>query len=385
MSKSTRVSGLLFCTALLVNLGGCQTLSVKDSAPLVKNDNCKRIGMGSNGEELVIGPEDIAVDPKSGLAYISATDRWAIKDYQEDRRLDAPRGGIYRYDPSSGSLVRMKIVQTEKTELSKPDGFYPHGIDLRSDGGETRLFVVNHPLHGKNIGNAVAVFRVKGDELETDSYHPFTPQEGPRDAQPGEAGSFNEVAALDAKRFYVSFNRNSIIRVLFANLFPIGEVLFFDEKKGYRSVLKGLAFANGIALDSKSKRLFVTDSIRKTLSTALVIDSEGSLGPRNETISFSGMPDNLSLVQGEGEDQRLLVAVHGSGLKFILHAAFRCPSPGEVIAIPAFSGGIKDEGERLFHDSDGTRNPGTSAAALSSGHLLIGNVYSKGFYDCSLP
>jgi arylesterase/paraoxonase len=78
------------------------------------------------------GPEDITVDPRSGMAYMSS-------DVRPAARGDGPaRGDVYGYDLDSPNPELINLTR------DFPGAFHPHGISLYSEAGYSRLFVVNH-------------------------------------------------------------------------------------------------------------------------------------------------------------------------------------------------------------------------------------------------
>lgn len=383
MFTFNNISQISICLAILLVINGCQKIPVRDGADLVAQ-HCERIADGNHNRQLVIGPEDIAVEPGSDVAYISASDRWGLNDYYDDRRLDPPISSIFRYRPDTGELIRLPILPSKNfPELSQSDGFYPHGIDLyRSPSGDLYLLAVNHPVlrigpdKKKTQGNAVVIFRVKETgTLEIVNYHDIKKEE----INANSKGGLNDIIAVDKERFYVSFNTG------LTSIFGVqGSVLYFDGQKNL-TVLDGLKFANGLAMHPNGDRLFVADSRKHSLKVFQHPPVNGRLIPWQDDseIELSGLPDNLSIDWHEPQGWRLLVALHRSTIRFLFHSLCRVQSPSEVIAIP-LDAGVPKEGERLFLDKDGTRSSGTSAAVRIGQYLLLGNVFEKGFLQCRL-
>jgi len=111
-----------------------------------------------------VGAEDVVVDRKRGVLYLSSATR---------RPGDPQRGDIYSLDLNK--VIRHKSAKNKKATLEVPpvkkfnlvmDGendntVFPHGIDLYhdSENNKTLLFVVNH----RKTGDYVEIFEVDYD------------------------------------------------------------------------------------------------------------------------------------------------------------------------------------------------------------------------------
>ena len=97
-----------------------------------------------------LGPEDIAVDPARGQAYVTGADRYAVFE----------KGGR-----PEGHLIRLRRLdrgwKVDHLAPLPPDRFFPHGLDFlpTSDGG--RLLVVDHGANGHS--HAIRIFRPTAD------------------------------------------------------------------------------------------------------------------------------------------------------------------------------------------------------------------------------
>ncbi|MDA0338769.1 MAG: hypothetical protein O2910_02850, partial [Proteobacteria bacterium] len=97
------------------------------------------------------GPEDVTIDHKTGIAYISSND-WEATD----RNL----GAIYGYDLNDPDATPINLTPTATAE------FRPHGISLwRGDAGPGRLVVISHPIRDGQKQHEIVVFEVLGFAL----------------------------------------------------------------------------------------------------------------------------------------------------------------------------------------------------------------------------
>jgi arylesterase/paraoxonase len=99
------------------------------------------------------GPEDITIDPQSGIAFISADDRRT--------NIQSPgsiAGAIFIMNLSD-SLPGLRNVTPANT-----GDFHPHGISLWTNpNGKKFLFVVNH--RQKNPAHVIERFEWRNDSL----------------------------------------------------------------------------------------------------------------------------------------------------------------------------------------------------------------------------
>ena len=134
----------------------------------------------------VTGPEDIAIDEKSGLAFISALDRRA-----KARGKPSAQDGLYVMS-LTGPAHLARLAGT-------PSDFHPHGISLVRTSGGLTLMAINHRSDGTSSIDMFDVALKDGTArlAETGSI------------QGGQLVSPNAIAALDASRFYVTNDHTS--------------------------------------------------------------------------------------------------------------------------------------------------------------------------------
>src|SRR6185437_722636 len=174
------------------------------------------------------GPEDIAIDGTSGLAFISAFDRRA-----RAAGRSASQDGLY---------VLSLGDATHLTRLAgTPADFHPHGISLLRDADGLVLMAINHHADGTN---SVEVFDVKlgGNAV-------LLSETGNIESR--ELVSPNAIAAVDRERFYIANDHGSTTalgRALDDYLvLPRANLLYFDGTV-FRVVAQHLAFPSGLAL-----------------------------------------------------------------------------------------------------------------------------------------
>src|SRR5262249_27645580 len=136
---------------------------------------CKKIATAS-------GPEDIAIDEQSGLAFVSALDRRARRLTGHPSKDD----GLYAFRLADAMPHPVKLAGT-------PSDFHPHGISLvRTPDGLT-LMAINHRSDGTH---SIEIFDVAVTNGEA-KLSPIGNIAG------GQLVSPNAIVALDRDRFYV--------------------------------------------------------------------------------------------------------------------------------------------------------------------------------------
>jgi arylesterase / paraoxonase len=307
-----------------------------------------------------VGPEDLTIHPRTGVAYVSASDRRAVAAGKP-----VP-GAIYSYDTNVEDAVPVNLT---------PDAgvsFQPHGISLWSGGdGPDVLFVINHPPAGTGFPtNTVEIFDVEPDRL----VHRATLTD-PQLIMP------NDLVAVGPDRFYLTNthgNRPGLWQTIETYL-QLGraKVLYYDAR-GFRPVLEGQVLPNGINVSRDGRTLYVAST---TLRSLLVYDRDpatGNLTPRDTVFLGSG-PDNIE-VDDEGA---LWIGAHPKLLRIV---AYRddptALPPSQVLRVEPKADGKWDV--REIYLNDGTEIAGASVATAHGKHLFIGQIYANGFLDCTM-
>ncbi len=296
------------------------------------------------------GPEDLEIDETLRLAFISAL----------PRREPGAEGGLYvlALDSPGAEIVPL---------LHDGPPLAPHGLSLVRVDGELYLHVINHAPSG---GSTVEQFRFDGGQLE----HMATV------ADPA-LRSPNDVAAVDARRFYVSNDhggRSPMVRSVEHLLgLRLGDVQYFDGEH-FRTVVSGLSFANGVLLTRDERRLLVAETVAGTISSYLRDPDSGDLTPESY-MTFATGPDNLS----QAADGSIWMVGHPSLAAFMAHAR----DPGRLSATDVhridFFGRTADS--RAVLVDEGELISGGSTAVVRGSQMWVGNVFDGYLLRCELP
>lgn len=304
------------------------------------------------------GPEDIQIDRKRGLAFVSAYDRRAAMAGHK-----GVRGGIYTIDLTApeGQWVLHPVTASE------PADFRPHGISLYVGAdGSRRLFAVNHPAAG---GHTIEIFDVAADGMLT---HVKTVAD-PLLVSP------NDVVAVGPETFYATNDHGSTgpTRQMIDDLLlkRNSDIVYFDGKS-MRVVASRLSFANGINVSADGKSIYATEMLGLALHVYKRDPMTGDLVPSDYTPLGSGV-DNIDVQ----EDGSLLIAAHPKLTSLISHGSDpRKPSPSQVIRVELAPGGGGRAG--TIYLNLGQDISGASVAAGYGDLMLIGNVFDPKILVC---
>ena len=303
-----------------------------------------------------VGPEDITIHPRTGVAYISATDRRAAL-------AGRPRpGAIFAYDLNASPPTLANL--TPKADAR----FQPHGISLWAGAdGRDALFVVNHPMVGNTPDpNNIEIF----DVADTGLIHRATLTD-PLLVMP------NDLVAVGLDRFYVTnthANPPGSMQTIETYLQLSGAQVLFYGPGGFRPAIKNLVLPNGINVSPDGRTLYVASTTgravrfydRDPASETLVFRQEIPLGSGADNIEIDAH-GNLWI----GAHPKLLkIAAHGDDPKTL--------SPSQVLRVTP-DGKVAE----IFLD-DGSVLSTSTVGAVRGRRLLIGNVYDDGFLDCEM-
>lgn len=300
------------------------------------------------------GPEDMAIDPQTGLAYISSSRRSVAGG------SGTPDGAIYILDTTATA------PQPERLPGLDPATFMPHGVDLFiTPDGRKRLFVVNHGASGHD--HAIEIFDIRTDggitHAETVRSDLFT--------------SPNDVAAIGPRSFYVSndpYDQTPLRRFgeTWAQI-PLGTLVYFNAISTTVAA-DGLRFANGLLADLTNARLYVAESIGRQVRR-YAIAPDGQLQP-DARISVGMAADNLSA----SDSGTIIVTGHPRPLAFTRHAgdpaAF--PSPTRVMELTP-----ELDAATVLYENDGRVISGGSIGFKEGARLFIGSVFGPGVLFCT--
>ncbi len=303
----------------------------------------------------VVGAEDITIHPGTGVAYISACDRRALRAGQNGR------GGIYAYDLKADQPVPVKL-----TSGPGPD-FQPHGISLFIDpGGRDALFVINH----SGGRHKVEIYDLKADSLA----HRKTVA-GPALVSP------NDVLAVGRESFYASNDHRytgGFLKTLEDYLkLPIANIVYYDGRS-FHEAAAGLGYPNGITVSPDGRNLYVAGTTQMTLKVFDRDLKSGGLTPR-ESIPFDTGLDNIEI----GPEGALWIGAHPQLLKFVAHSK----DPGKLSPSQVLRVTLNEDGPPRIDEvylNGGEELSGSSVGAVYQDRLLIGSVFEEKLLDCRL-
>lgn len=303
-----------------------------------------------------VGPEDITIHPRTGVAYISATDRRAVLAGKP-----VP-GAIYAYDLNASPATLVNLTPKADSQ------FQPHGISLwaGADGREA-LFVVNHPMVGDRPDpNNIEIF----DLTEKGLIHRATLTD-PLLVMP------NDLVAVGLDRFYVTNtheNAPGSLQTLETYLQLSGAQVLFYGPGGFRPAIKDLVMPNGINLSPDGRTLYVASTTGRAVRFYDRDPAAEALAFRQEIPLGSGA-DNIEI----DEHGNLWIGAHPKLLRVEAHGTDpKTLSPSQVLRVTP-DGKV----EEIFLD-DGTTLSTSTVGAVRGRRLLIGNVFDDGFLDCEM-
>jgi arylesterase/paraoxonase len=304
----------------------------------------------------MVGPEDITIHPRTGVAYVSSMDRRAIKAGQP-----VP-GAIYAYDLNTPDAKPVNLTPRADAR------FQPHGISIGAGAdGRDALFVVNHPVNPDVPStHAIEVFDLTDGGL----VHRATLTD-PLLVMP------NDIVAVGLDRFYVTNTHAyapGTMQTIETYLQLKGAQVVFYGPGGFRPAIKDLLFPNGINVSPDGRVLYVAST---TGLEVRVYDRD----PASEALAFrtaiplgSG-PDNIEIDEHGG----LWIGSHPKLLRVEAHRDdAKTLSPSQVQHVTP--DGKVDE---VYLD-DGSTISGSSVAAVRGNRLLIGEIFDEGFLDCTM-
>lgn len=304
----------------------------------------------------LVGPEDLQIVPGDKSVFVSSHDRIAHSKGED------VRGGVYVFSLSNPLGEGSWRDRTN----GAPADFLPHGLHYYEDESVRRLFVVNMAT------SSVEIFDVSPDyelmHLETITHPDLT--------------SPNDVFATGPRSFYVtndvSVGRDTLLGIAHALLQkPSGSVFAFRDGD-WKKVADGLRFANGIAVNAAGDRAYVAEASGQ----AVALFSRSEIGELTHlrTLDLGTAADNINL-DAEGD---LWIGAHPKSLELSPHKRdIEHRSPSEVVRVRFGATAAEDEFETVFLD-DGRLLSGSTSAARSGDHLVIGALYEEKFLVCQI-
>jgi arylesterase/paraoxonase len=309
----------------------------------------------------VTGVEDIAVDSKDGLVFLSSTDRRAIT-----RGTPSKADGIY-----TASLAHPEAGFTHLA--GAPATFHPHGISLyRAADGSLTLMAVNHLTADHS---AVDIFEIVPAN-RTVGLHEVAAIEGGQLIHP------NDLAAVGKQQFYVTNDHGSrtALGITLENYLtlPRANVLYYDGTM-FHEAATGLVFANGINVSPDGNYVYVAESTARRVLTFRRDAFSGRLTQEN-AFAFPSGPDNIDV----SETGDLWIAGHPKMFDLLTYANDPSkPSPTEIFHV-RMTGGIPSSAEPVYVNSGREIGAG-SVGATAGKSLFIGSIFDPKILECQLP
>ncbi len=302
------------------------------------------------------GPEDLTIHPRTGVAYVSACDRFALE------RGESPRGALYAYVLDAPSPAPVKLTSAELTDAC------PHGISLQVDpDGQDRLFAIVH----RGERHSIEVYDLVGDRLV---HHESLAD--PLLVSP------NDLVAVGRDALYVTNDHGwppGFARTLEEWLrLPLATVVRWEGAR-FSKATSGIRLANGIQASPDGRTVFVAGSLDRGVR---VYDRDAATGAltHRENVDLDTVPDNVEL-DAEGA---LWIGAHPKALELVQYRNGRAPrAPSQVVRASRTADGGWDV-EEVFLDAGETLSA-SSVAAVHGKRLLIGGIFEPRLLDCRLP
>ncbi len=302
-----------------------------------------------------IGAEDITIHPRTGIAFISSTDRRAAMAGKPGK------GVIYSYD-----LTRDQPTVKRLTDMMGED-FQPHGIGLYvgNDGPDT-LFAVNH----EGGRNTIEIFDLQGTTI----IHRKT-------LHNELMVSPNDIVGVGPEQFYFTNDHkyvSSLAKTMENYLQLKSSNIIYYDGSGFSMAATDIGFANGINVSRDGRLIYVAASTEQTLKVYQRNIGTGSLVLK-DIIALNTGVDNIET----DKDGNLWIGSHPQLLRYVKHKKDPSAlSPSQVIKVVRDSTGQYQLEE--IYLNQGSILSGSSAAAVRGNRLLIGPVLEPEFLDCRM-
>jgi len=305
---------------------------------------CRAFALGGSSEDMVI-------DRRRGLAYLSLLDR----------------DGLRRGEQVTGTIMLLDLNLAEPAPRAAmaydPESFRPHGLSLLElDSQPARLFAISHRPGGPGV-----------EVAEEGASGGFFPRETIR------SESFthpNAIVATGARQFYLTNDSGKqgawarASQVLFGS--DRSTLVYFDGTKA-RVEVADLQYPSGLALSPDGSRLYVAETFAGALRIYRRDAQSGGL-TLEETIDLPTAPGNLD-VDDEGA---VWIAAYPKLLSLAAH--LRDPgkrTPTQVLRLDPKT----RQWAEIYLDSGAAISAGSVAASWRD-EFLIGALFDKKVLLC---
>ncbi|MCG3168057.1 MAG: hypothetical protein POELPBGB_03857 [Bacteroidia bacterium] len=325
---------------------------ILNSAFLILLTACSRLPINSAFETKQInvgpGPEDMVVDSTEG------TQRLLVSC--NERRSDTIFGEIYEVKLGDNSVRIIPRIHTPEDIV-----FNPHGIDIKTLNGVTRLYAISH--NDAKQRHTIVVYRVYADSLVYETLY----------ENQAAMNTPNDLAVTEKGDIYVSNDagkRGSVWEQLWK--LKRSNVVFYDaELKLWKKVADGLVYANGVEVDDTC--VYVATS-RSNKLFSYKREADGNLSNRRILVEVPGQ-DNI-IFNGD----ELIFTSHPNMMKFLKHVkSSEKKSPSQVHSFNRKTGEYK-----LLFTDDGYRISASSTALIVGDKLYISQVFDPYLLEVKL-
>lgn len=354
------------------------SLSVVAAAGSAEPLSCRHVEIiDSETGARVIGIEDIAVDRRRGVAYLSAYDRLAVERSIRRDANEIPEGAIYRLDAAqvtsqATSRPRAANLRVAPVADRKRLGteFRPHGVALREDGAA--LAVIN-----RVYARADGKWRMAPEVAIV----PLLSEEGGRSF--AAHCRANDLAFL-GDALLITQDREACGASAWAeNVFGLkrGSVVMLDRSGAASVFVAARRFPNGVAAAPERNLVAVALTREKAIElfeisqqTPLSGKSAAGRAPLKR-IKLPGAPDNISI--GPKYDLLAAVAPNLTGLA-LYRGGWTDRAASRIVAVDREAGATTV----LFDDPRGQVLSGATVAVEFAGAVLAGSAIDDGLAIC---
>jgi len=292
-------------------------------------------------------PEDFTIDRETGWMYISS----------HNRREFESTGSIYSYHILTGKL--------QKSSLTFPEDFRPHGLHLAKIGKIKKLFVISHK---KKALHSIEIFNVKEGEViyETSLQDPAL-------------HSPNDLFVLEDGKIFVSndFSSSNTL-VQFWDIIwkrKTSPISYYDGKT-WSLLEPKLTAGNGIYYKKENQKEYL---YRASMLDNQIIKYEITwkdtlpLLKEIKVLELHSSPDNFE----EDEKGNLIVAAHPSFYRFLRHSSSsKNISPTQIFRLFA------DDTWKEIYYNEGKEISAGSTSAIYKDRIFIGQVFEPFLLNC---
>ena len=307
--------------------------------------HCLPIALGGSSE-------DIVIDRRRGIAYLSLLDR----------------DGARRDEQALGTAMLLDLNRADPTPRAAmsydPQGFRPHGLSLLATGSQpARLFVVSDRPDGSHTVEIAEEGATGG----------FFPKETIRDAAFVHP---NAIVATGARQFYLTNDTLDEGRWALAKQAVLhsgrSTLVYFDGEKA-RVAVNDLNFPAGLALSPDGSRLYVTETLARQLRVYRRDAASGALAIE-DIIDLAVAPGNIEV----DDDGRVWIAAFPKLLSLAAHLR----NPGKHSPTQVLRFDPEDKRVTEIYTDDGAAISAGSAAAPWNGEFLVGAMLDKKVLLC---